>query len=88
MHFEFGVVGAAFSGVISSFLHFFAMAYMAWTTEGVREAWFWPTRESRTELKELIRLALPGAFTILVECFNWESLAILSGIIGTNYLAA
>jgi len=88
MYLDFGVFGAAIAGVISSFLHLMAMAFMAWTTRGVQEALFWPTRESRTNLMPLIKLSIPSSVTILVECMNWESLAIFSGMIGTNYLAA
>ena len=51
---DWGAVGAAFSGTLSSFIHMMAMIHMASSIEGVRQAWFYPTSEiSKTAVDSL-----------------------------------
>ena len=85
---DLGIVGAALSGTILSFVHFIGMMLVAWSYQGVRPALVMPTRQVFSNLNDLIKLALPGSIMILVECLNWDTLALFSGMFGNDYLAA
>ena len=86
---ELGVEGAAFASNLTALLTLICQIIYVNRLEGVREAWYAPTRKTLQNLIPFMQLALPGTLMLFLENMNMEVLIILAGLYNdVNILAA
>ena len=85
---EMGIIGCAYSSVISETLAFFMLLISASCLEGVRDVLYFPTFETFRNLKEYIALYAPAIAINFALCLNWEIYMFMAGRMHSSNILA
>jgi len=88
VYWDFKINGCAYSFDISMTLAFAATVAVAGCLEGFKDAWFFPTLQTFSDLGEYLSLALPCVVMMFLEFFNWEVLTIMAGMMKSETILA
>ena len=88
VYWDMHINGCAYSFDISMALAFTTTLVVASYLEGFKDAWFFPTLQTFSNLGEYLNLALPCMVMMFLEFFNWEILTIMAGMMKSETILA
>lgn len=87
-HFDLKEVGAALATNITYILNMVISDAWCLATPSIRKTWRWPTREIFQDVGAYLKVGISGAMMLCFEWWAFELLAIFSGLLDVQSLAA
>jgi MATE family multidrug resistance protein len=84
----YGMYGIGFSRSLTDAFQFFLLTIFLSRDKEIKDAWFFPTKESLTDMKSFFKIGLPSVIMMGVEFFSFEVIILLSGYISVESIGA
>ena len=86
--YEWGAVGAACAQNITAVVMLALVCVFVSLQPSIKEAWYFPTMKTFSNLYEFLRLAIPGMLMLLLENSNMQVLLLLAGLTNSEEMIA
>jgi multidrug resistance protein, MATE family len=83
-----GVIGAGYASSLSHILNLMLLSIVASFQRDIKEAFFWPGRESFTGLWDYLKIALPSGGLVCLAWWAYELMTLLAGYLTVEETAA
>jgi multidrug resistance protein, MATE family len=76
---EMRLNGTAIANAVTATLNLFAITfYTSYYLPELKEAWFWPTKESFRNIREYLNVAVPSMLMLCLEWWSFEIQTVLA----------
>jgi multidrug resistance protein, MATE family len=85
---QMGLIGAGLALTVTNLCEYTAVTIISYSVPRIQEAMFLPSKESLRDWNEYLAVSVPATVMICAEWWSFEILAVISGYLGVQMLAA